>query len=62
MKWGLTNYTQWIRFGIDGFQTPVGTEHAAKCVYSSARIVCPTPSSCLNRFEKNPVRFCGEVT
>ena len=49
-KWGLNNYTDWVRYGAEGFVMPMGTVHQAKCSYSPYRKMCPLPRDCERRF------------
>ena len=60
--WGLRNYTDWIRFGDKGYTLPTGTEHAARCVYSEMRKLCPKPINCKARVPKSDAEVCGEVS
>ena len=50
----LCIYSTWIRFGSAGFTLPLGTEHAARCQYSSRRMDCPVPWTCevLNNYDE----------
>ena len=60
--WGLRNFTDWVRFGSKGYTLPTGTEHAARCLYSEARKLCPVPrSGCAMRVPKSDADICKEV-
>lgn len=59
--WGLLNYTQFVRFGENGFTMPFGTEHQGRCVYSPAKIMCPIPPTCNKRLPKSINDVCGEI-
>jgi hypothetical protein len=60
-EYGLQDYKTWIRFGKDGFTLPLGTEHQAKCKYSSSKVVCPVPEQC-DRSRLDDIRdICKEL-
>eukprot|EP01035_Chromulina_nebulosa_P021774 gene21774-28176_t len=60
-RWGLSNYTTWIRFGKYGWTLPLATEHQGRCNYSPERITCPLPDNCQSRIPKNEASFCKEI-
>ena len=42
-KWGLANYTAWVKFGDHGLYSPAGTVHQATCKYSNEANPAPCP-------------------
>lgn len=59
--YGLHNYSDWIRFGKDGFTMPLGTEHQAKCRYSDRKRLCPMPKTCRKRIPLDATEVCDEI-
>ena len=63
----IFTYSTWIRFGQDAFTLPLGTEHQARCHYSSTRKDCPVPPDCVtaraykNRNDYRIESICGEM-
>jgi hypothetical protein len=62
-RWGLANFSTWIRFGEHGFTLPLGTEHRGRCAYSRQRRTCSLPPSCPERVPQSTDArgVCGEV-
>jgi len=60
-EWGLRNFTDWMRFGTQGYSLPTGTEHGARCLYSEMRKLCPVPIKCPARVPNNDKEICPEV-
>jgi hypothetical protein len=60
-EWGLRNYTTWLRFGKFGFTMPAGTEHRARCSYSTEKRLCEIPEGCATRAARNLDEVCKEL-
>ena len=60
-QWGLSNFTDWIRFGEKGYSLPLGTEHQGRCKYNNQKIMCDLPSDCHNRVPLGRKEVCNEI-
>ena len=45
-KWGVSNYTTWLKFSEHGYTNALVTEHEGTCAYSPQHRRCPLPAKC----------------
>ena len=45
-RWGVRNYTTWLKFGENDFTNALVTEHQGMCAYNESMMRCRLPPNC----------------